>query len=159
MRNVLAEETKRTRLESDPQCGLTTGGRDECWWDCKIERLQHQTYPEEIRIFITNPTCLDDCYPPDHCLSHLLQDYKAAGGICKGGFLDTYYNAIGIWNISETDCEFHEEDDYYSAYDIKTGLCSEKTEMLLLDLKNCIHPLYSQKLEILNTIDDLIDSL
>ena len=92
-------------------------------------------------------------------LSHLLQDYKAAGGICKGSFLDTHYNDIGIWNISETDCEFYEEDDYYYAYDIKTGLCSEKTEMLLLDQKNCIHPLWSSKFEITRTIDSLIFSL
>ena len=112
--------------------------------------------------FITNPACLDDCYPPDHCLSHLIEDYKAAGGICKGSFLDTHYNNNGIWNISDKPCELYEEgDDYYydNYYGIKTGLCSEKTEMLLLDQKNCVHPLYSQKYEILLTIDSLIYSL
>ena len=157
MSNVSAEETKRSRLENDPQCGLTTGGREECWWDCKIARPQSHNNPEEYRIFITNPTCLDDCYPPDHCVSHFLQDYKAAGGICKGSFLDTYYNANGTWNISDKDCQFQE--DGKKPYYIKTGLCSEKTEMLLLDQKNCIQPIYSTEYEITFSFKRLILSL
>ena len=30
---------KKRKLKSDPQCGRTTGGREECWWDCRSKRF------------------------------------------------------------------------------------------------------------------------
>ena len=155
--HVSGEETKRYALENDLQCGLSTTGSDECWWDCKFERFQYHLEPWFYLRRISNFECLDDCYPPDHCLSRLIGDYKAAGGICKGSYLDTFYNANGSFNVSKTICEFNEESS--KPWDIKTGLCSEKTETLLLDQKNCIHPLYSQKQEVLYSIYDRINSL
>ena len=72
---------KKYHLSSDPQCGLTTGGREECWWDCQIEYVQDPGPRRGFYQFITNPLCLSDCYPPGHCLSSLLADYEAQGRV------------------------------------------------------------------------------
>ena len=97
------EENNKRKLESDPQCGLTTGGRSECWWDCPTERVEMPGFPGVWSLYITSPSCLSDCYPqPDHCLNSLLADYKAAGGVCKGSSLDT--NFPGLFPTSTQDC-------------------------------------------------------
>ena len=112
-----------------------TGGREECWWDC----YKDQYFYDE---FLLPPSCLADCYPPDHCLSSLLADYQAAGGICPGSYLDVYY-AVPVSNQS---CENHD-------------LCSERTKLLLMDQENCVHPIYNQKESMFNTIHRLIESM
>ena len=48
----------RPRLESDAMCGVTTGGREECYWDCG---LFNDPY---LGVLVTNPECLLDCYQP-----------------------------------------------------------------------------------------------
>ena len=48
----------RPRLESEAMCGVTTGGREECYWDCG---LFNDPY---LGVLITNPECLLDCYQP-----------------------------------------------------------------------------------------------
>lgn len=47
---------RRYRLEDDPMCGVTTGGQEDCHWDCHI-------VTSDCGILITNPECLLDCYP------------------------------------------------------------------------------------------------
>ena len=55
----------RYKLENDPQCGLTTGGQDECYWDCvvtsnpKFFGFGHYVYFDRV---LTNYSCLSDCY-------------------------------------------------------------------------------------------------
>ena len=157
---VAGDNTHRHRLENDPMCGLVTGGREECWWDCHTEIREFTWRPweeAEFVVHITNPSCLEDCYPPDHCLSSLLADYKAAGGVCQGSFLDVTFP--GLYPVSDKPCELHEDDGYYYDYEVRTGLCSQQTEELLLDQENCIHPLVSQTFDIWQTTDDLIYSL
>ena len=61
--------------------------------------------------------------------------------------------------MSDKPCELHEDDGYYDDYEVRTGLCSQQTEELLLDQENCIHPLVSQTFDIWQTTDDLIYSL
>ena len=46
---------ERYKLENDPMCGLTTGGREDCFWDCDIG----QTLNGAI---ISTPECLLDCF-------------------------------------------------------------------------------------------------
>ena len=48
----------RPRLESDAMCGVTTGGREECYWDCG---LFNDPY---LGVLVNNPECLLDCYQP-----------------------------------------------------------------------------------------------
>ena len=129
-------------------CGMTTGGREECSWDCLILRFGFN--------FVFNLDCLDDCYPPDHCLSSLLRDYNTAGGICRGGFFDVRYP--GLYRVSNQPCEFF-QDESNKVWDIKTGLCSSETEELLRDQKKCIRPLYTGEDSILDTVYRLILSM
>lgn len=141
-------------------CGLVTGGSEECWWDCHTQIREFTWRPGnglEWLVYISNPSCLEDCYPPDHCLSSLLADYKTAGGVCKGSFLDIRFP--GLYPVSELPCELYEDDDFYYDFEIRTGLCSQQTEELLLHQENCIHPLASQTFDIWQTTDSLIYSL
>lgn len=133
-------------------CGTTTGGRQECWWDCQrfIAAERQFSSPGQYSSLITNLDCLDDCYAPNRCVNSLLDDYKAAGGICKGSFLDIYNP--GLFPISEKSCEL-------DGFILKTGLCSTKTKRLLRNRKSCINPLWSGKVEILRTVSSLILSL
>ena len=46
----------RPELKDDPMCGLTTGGQEECFWDC-------QFFPDPyFGTLISHPECLLDCY-------------------------------------------------------------------------------------------------
>ena len=53
---IANKQEKRYKLEDDPMCGLTTGGREDCYWDCNI--ITDRYY----RKLVTNPECLLDCY-------------------------------------------------------------------------------------------------
>ena len=44
-------------LEDDPMCGVTTGGKEECFWDCNIIPTP---MPSTYENLITNPECLRD---------------------------------------------------------------------------------------------------
>ena len=115
-------------------CGLVTGGSDECWWTCHSQLVENPSNPGLFYPFITDPYCLAECYPADHCLSLLLEDYKAAGGICRGSFLDKL--APGLFPVSNKSCELYVNDPNHSETDLKEGLCSEKTKELLSGLGN-----------------------
>merc|ERR1712223_1500314 len=52
--SLLAE---RPKLENDAMCGITTGGQDECWWDCMI--ISESVLAGQA---ITNPECMKDCF-------------------------------------------------------------------------------------------------
>ena len=56
----------RYKLENDPMCGITTGGSDDCFWNCKIEQIGPDNRP-----FITPPECLLECFP-EVCSTHKL---------------------------------------------------------------------------------------
>ena len=45
------------QLEDDPMCGVTTGGKEECFWDCNIIPTP---MPSTYENLITNPECLRD---------------------------------------------------------------------------------------------------
>ena len=153
---LLSEQSQRYRLEDDPQCGLTTGGRSECWWDCEFQLYPGPTPTTHVD-FITDLSCLSDCYPPDHCLYSVLADLQTAGGICRSSQLDLQFP--GLFPTSVTPCEFHVPDDFYWFTDIKTGLCSQKTQDLIRDYDNCGKILLNDKWEIGRISNDLIYSL
>ena len=48
----------RYKLENDPMCGITTGGKEDCFWNCTITNSDSGTGP-----VITTPECLLDCFP------------------------------------------------------------------------------------------------
>ena len=63
------------KLENDPMCGKTTGGQDECTWDCKIV-FSVATNPSIFNsvIKIQNPECLKDCFEDLPCVKMLLEN-------------------------------------------------------------------------------------
>ena len=158
-RNILEPRQERFCLENDPECGLLTGGREECWWGCDIYRHENALGQGNWFTYFTDPSCLDDCYPADHCFSLLLDDYKAAGGICRGSWLDV--TAPGLFPVSNKTCELlNESEDIWQGSHLKSGLCSERTKQLLTtDQQNCIRPLWGEKFSIFFTTDVLILSL
>ena len=44
------------KLENDPMCGITTGGKENCYWDCTFVTDPY------VGSLITTPECLLDCY-------------------------------------------------------------------------------------------------
>ena len=50
---------------------------------------------------------VQDCPPP--CLNSVLEDYRAAGGVCSNSFLDI--NWPGVFNTSTAPCVFYEPGD------------------------------------------------
>ena len=130
----------RYRLENDPSCGVTTEGQPECWWKYEVHGR-----------FLLPPSCISDCYAADHCLSSLIADYQAAGGICQGSELDLYYP--GLFNVSDQPCEFDDNGR------IVRGLCSDRTKELLSDQENCVYPIYSRKESLTETTYELIKSM
>ena len=53
--NYLLEKSANYKLENDPMCGITTGGAEDCFWDCQIENSNNG-------LIIQNPECLIDCF-------------------------------------------------------------------------------------------------
>ena len=108
--------------------------------------------------YVANPACLLDCFPSGHCLSSLLLDYTGAGGVCGNSYISQYYP--GLWPSSDRNCTFLEETDpsftNKGDYQIKSGICSARTEALLLEQEKCIQPLYSQTESILVSLQTLI---
>ena len=49
-------------LEDGPMCGVTTGGKEECYWDCNIITTP---LPSTFEKIITNPQCIEDCFQPN----------------------------------------------------------------------------------------------
>merc|ERR1712131_456740 len=48
---------KEFKLENEVDCGVTTGGKEECYWDCEVVIVDN--YPAVVR----DPECLRDCFP------------------------------------------------------------------------------------------------
>ena len=120
---------------------------NQCWVDCE---LNHN--------YVSNPACLLDCFPSNHCLSSLLLDYTGAGGVCGGSYVSKFYP--DLWPSSDRSCTFlqhqystGEADDDFQ---IKEGICSKETEALLLDKEKCVDTLYDQAESILVSLQTLI---
>ena len=120
---------------------------DQCWSDCELTNN-----------YLSNPACLLDCFPPHHCVSSLLLDFAGAGGVCRGSFTSRYFSRL--WPTSDRTCTFLDETDPdFTArddYQIKAGVCSARTEALLVEQEDCIRPLYEQADSILVSLKTLI---
>ena len=106
-------------------CGLVTGGREECWWSCNIQRVEDPLSPGVYFTFVLDPSCLANCYPADHCLSLFLNDYQSAGGICRGSCLDVL--APGLFPVSNKSCElYNPEECECTIDDYNNNVCTEE---------------------------------
>ena len=69
----------RYKLEDDPMCGLTTGGREQCFWDCTLfssNTLSRAVLNFENGDLISNPECLLDCYQEVRTMENLCKIYS-----------------------------------------------------------------------------------
>lgn len=127
-------------LQSDPSCGLSTRGSEECWWSCNIVPASG--------LVIKNPECFRNCFSPNHCVTGLLQDFDEAGGICPNSFGDKRFP--GLFNVSRTvSCRLTEGK-------IDKGICSSETEKKLRRKRACLYSVFSLPEFIFNTVRRLI---
>ena len=123
-------------------CGKTTGGMEECIWDC--ERLNFEFNSTTVESVVSsvltgvtfkNPLCLEDCFDQDHCVTKLFEDYKVAGGVCDGAAV---IEGVEDYEFAEEGtCIVFPGPEVYSNVIVK-GICSEETEAALMDPK-CIY--------------------
>ena len=60
-------------------CGLTTGGREQCFWDCTLfssNTLSRAVLNFENGDLISNPECLLDCYQEVRTMENLCKMYS-----------------------------------------------------------------------------------
>ena len=92
-------------------CGVTTGGREECWWDCEI--ITYSTLSDQ---FAKNIECLKDCFAADHCVNKLIEDIEASGtcyAMCEEAGYPT--GCVGdpvVPQASEGTCSYDFTDEY-----------------------------------------------
>merc|ERR1712223_1254657 len=136
---------EKPKLENDAMCGITTGGQDECWWDCMII-----SGSEVSGQAITNPECLRDCFAAvasgrrksgkrgkkggkkgrkggrkgrqtsdSNCLALLIDDVTSKG-TCNDGNNPAF--TLGIWGANDlpNTCTLEEGSSYYD-YDYRSN--------------------------------------
>ena len=47
---MLTDNNNLNILQSHPRCGITTGGREECWWNCSRKRTRFGAYVFTVNI-------------------------------------------------------------------------------------------------------------
>ena len=139
--------TARQILENDPQCGLTTGGQEECYWDC--QRFYLAVYLQGT--VAQNPECVADCFPEDHCAFSLLEDYSTAGGICAEGLFQYDAEIPNPWPLSSTSCTA-----VNTPPTLTGGLCRPQTEAKLLMDDDCLSTISQMPSIIYYTIFNLV---
>ena len=143
-------EDTRFKLEDDPFCGLTTGGQENCEWDCSTVPLR----PENDIIYTTSayfadPACLIDCFPDGHCGKEVIQDYIEAGGACSGSFLYDHGNS----DDNDVECEYFAFSGNLSTTTM--GIFSPETLSMLKDT-SCILDIYRGSLTLVTTFQYLV---
>ena len=125
----------RYTLEDDPVCGLTTGGDENCEWDCGVD-----VYAVP---YFDSPDCLLDCFKDNHCGKKAIQEYIDAGGVCGGSSsYDLFFN---YGNISpNVQCQYQTIDVNGNMLTFTTvGIFSAET-LSLLNEDECILDVYKK---------------
>ena len=138
----------RYKFEDDPVCGLTTGGNENCEWDCTNKYYGVPYYPQ--------PECFIDCFEDNHCGKKAIQEYIDAGGLCGGSSSYNLFENYG--NISpNVECQYIETiDDNGKTLTFTTvGIFSEET-LALLKEDQCILDVYKKSPKLSNTFAYLI---
>ena len=128
-------------------CGVTTGGSENCEWDC-IPRGGG---------FYSNPECLLDCFPEGHCVKKLLGDYLTVGGICaESSFGDQIKD---ILPATSKECEYITipigENNVPHNFTIN-GILKEETLEALYENENCIYDVHRKSSAVYGTISILV---
>ena len=133
-------------------CGITTGGNENCEWDC----ISGTLYAFENSIY-SNIECLRDCFSDeDHCVSKVLNDFENAGGICGESYFGSLQNTFPT---AENECKYTEvvnEQNIAISYTTE-GIFSEDT-LISLNTDECIFDVHRKSPLIYNTIQLLVVS-
>ena len=113
----------------------------------------------DVGVLTTNPECYDDCFPPDHCVSLFLRDYKAAGGTCSFDPDNPFPMA------TNGDCELGEQNYnnlpfpeifcYVFGMNRTKGICSEETETAIKQ-ESCYFDVFSKSQFLTGTFGALV---
>ena len=136
----------RAKLEDDPLCGITTGGRENCEWDCETVHYADLIY--------RNPKCFLDCFEKDHCVTKILLDYIEAGGLCKrNSFHNQFDNRNDDILPKTVDCETKTIDGVI--YTTK-GIFRQETLESIYENETCIFDVHRASPAIFNTVSYLV---
>ena len=154
----LPSSSIRYRLENDQMCGLTTGGKENCEWDCISRRILN------FNKLYTNIECVRDCFSEDHCVAKVLNDYENSGGICGESFIASQQNWNFTFNysylpITENACKYIEviTDQNITILYTTEGIFSEDT-LKSLNSDECIFDVYRKSQTIFDTINLIVRS-
>ena len=86
-------------------CGLTTGGNENCEWDCINGNYEVGGIQIASSLY-SNIECLRDCFSEeDHCVVKVLNDFENAGGICGESYFSSQQNTFPT---TENECKYTE---------------------------------------------------
>ena len=134
-------------MEDDPFCGLTTGGSENCEWDCKHEYYAVAYYEP--------PECMLDCFEDNTCGKKAIQEYIDAGGLCGGS---SSYNLFPFYyHISpNVECQYVTLNVTGTMLTFTTvGIFSQET-LSLLNEDECIRDVYKKSPKLANTFAYLV---
>ena len=142
------------KLENHLMCGRTTGGQDDCIWDCEVAQTQSGQ-------LIRNPLCLRDCFPEVmHCYClNLFSHNDSFQASCFQILFDDFENS-GVCDSPVFDNPFGWQTDSGCTIvnnDIQTGVCSPVMEAILQNSRvGCGFEFESQRNLIFDTIQTLL---
>ena len=135
----------RGKLEDDPLCGITTGGRENCEWDC--ETLWYSD------VIYRNPKCFLDCFEKDHCVTKILLDYIEAGGLCKRNSFHVQFASNDNILPKTVDCETEIIDGVIYT---TNGIFRRETLESIYKNESCIFDVHRASPAIFNTVSYLV---
>ena len=148
-------------MEDDPYCGLTTGGQENCKWDCRTVPLRpHHDFLYATSAYFVDPACLIDCFPDGHCGKEVIQEYIEAGGACSGSFLYDHDNS----DHNDAECQYFNDNVNTGATNLffggnlsvtTVGIFSPETLSMLKDT-SCILDIYRGSLTLVTTFQYLV---
>ena len=139
-------------MENEDVCGITTGGEENCEWDC-ISFLG----------FYKNPECLIDCFDENHCAFKALKDYESAGGICGGSDFGQYVQILQILPTTTKQCEYVTVMKIIDSVNVNRtytsrGIFTQATLDLLIQNETCIYDVHRKSPLVFNTLELLMFS-
>lgn len=135
-------------MEDDPFCGLTTGGSENCEWDC-----EHDYYAVA---YYAPPECMLDCFEDNTCGKKAIQEYIDVGGVCHES---SAYNLFPSYYHNQLNAECQ-----YATLDVNgtlmltfttVGIFSQET-LSLLNEDECIRDVYKKSPKLANTFAWLV---
>merc|ERR1711892_249627 len=150
---AVALAPERYKLENDNRCGIPTGGKAECYFDC----ISTFNLKEPSVRLIKDLTCLEDCFDDEigkRCLSGLIDDVKKKG-VCNVGSETGINPGAGVYDSTKTDCGQYSPNPLDP--DISSGTCSTDTEEKLVT-DECRQFITQQPPMIMNTATELISA-